>query len=377
MLKSFTNYSDQKLIDQLKRLVKREDEATAQIIAHLAEVEGRKLHLTLGHNSLFSYCTSRLKYSEGAANRRITAARCIRRFPKTFDMLCRKELNLSTICIISKVLNHENQEMLLSKVAHKSQSETEQVVCTYSTPKPKDVKDQIKPIALQKVEIANTLPFLSEQDELHDSTVAEQASNQPLKSASAGNDALNHRRSGGNATVYEEKMKITFSAKKEFVEKLQKVQRLLSNKYPTGADLENLFNEALEYYIKLHCPEEKAQCNQKRREKGKEKCRKEREVDNKIVTSQSVGSKKSRYIPVKVKDKVLKRDNYCCSYVSPDGHRCASKWGLELDHIYPFALGGENTPHNLRVLCKAHNGHEAKKIFGSEYVESFYKQRLS
>ena len=38
-------------------------------VLHLAEVEGRRLHLTVGHGSLFAYCTDRLGMSEDEAYR--------------------------------------------------------------------------------------------------------------------------------------------------------------------------------------------------------------------------------------------------------------------------------------------------------------------
>ncbi|MEZ4755098.1 MAG: HNH endonuclease signature motif containing protein [Bdellovibrionota bacterium] len=34
---------------------------------------------------------------------------------------------------------------------------------------------------------------------------------------------------------------------------------------------------------------------------------------------------------------------------------------LELDHIVPFAEGGQHTVDNLRVLCRAHNQYLAEQ----------------
>jgi 5-methylcytosine-specific restriction endonuclease McrA len=41
---------------------------------------------------------------------------------------------------------------------------------------------------------------------------------------------------------------------------------------------------------------------------------------------------------------------------------------LQIDHIKPYALGGTHDPENLRVLCAAHNQHEARKTFGERSV---------
>ena len=63
---------------------------------------------------------------------------------------------------------------------------------------------------------------------------------------------------------------------------------------------------------------------------------------------------RSRYIPAPVRREVWRRDGGCCSYVDPhSGRRCGSRFLLELDHIVPFALGGDAQPSNLRLHCTA------------------------
>jgi len=38
---------------------------------------------------------------------------------------------------------------------------------------------------------------------------------------------------------------------------------------------------------------------------------------------------------------------------------------LEFHHIDPYAIGGETTLVNLSLRCRAHNVHEAERLFGS------------
>ena len=67
-------------------------------------------------------------------------------------------------------------------------------------------------------------------------------------------------------------------------------------------------------------------------------------------------ARRSRYIPAPVRRQVWRRDGGCCSYVDPhSGRRCGSRFLLELDHIVPFALGGDAQPSNLRLHCSAHH----------------------
>ena len=62
-----------------------------------------------------------------------------------------------------------------------------------------------------------------------------------------------------------------------------------------------------------------------------------------------------RYIPAKIKRLVWMRDQGQCVYKTRTGQRCGSRRFLQIDHIQPFALGGDSEPENLRLLCAGHN----------------------
>jgi len=64
----------------------------------------------------------------------------------------------------------------------------------------------------------------------------------------------------------------------------------------------------------------------------------------------------TRHIPKATQRYVWKRDRGFCQYEDPlTKQRCQSKHALQLDHIKPFAQGGNHTPENLRLFCGAHN----------------------
>ena len=67
MLSSVTRLSDDALISRVKQLAAQEREATVALIAHLAELDARRLYLAEGCSSLFTYCTQVLHLSEHAA----------------------------------------------------------------------------------------------------------------------------------------------------------------------------------------------------------------------------------------------------------------------------------------------------------------------
>ena len=91
--------SDADLVRQVTRLAGREREAIVELVAHIAELETRKLHLREGYGSLFSYCTGVLRLAEHAAYNRIEAARLSRPFPAILDLLADLKARLGLSCI--------------------------------------------------------------------------------------------------------------------------------------------------------------------------------------------------------------------------------------------------------------------------------------
>ena len=64
---------DGELVSSLNGLLRASRRTVAEVIAHLGEVEERRLYLLAGHGSMFSYCVARLGMSEDEACRRIDA----------------------------------------------------------------------------------------------------------------------------------------------------------------------------------------------------------------------------------------------------------------------------------------------------------------
>jgi hypothetical protein len=66
-----THFTDAQLIAEVKRLAAQERTATAALIRSLMELDARRLYLSEGCSSLFTYCTQVLHLSEHAALGRI------------------------------------------------------------------------------------------------------------------------------------------------------------------------------------------------------------------------------------------------------------------------------------------------------------------
>ena len=83
------------LVAALSVLVRRENDALSDLLAHLAELDERRLYLDLGFTSLFAYCTEALGFCKSSAGRRIAVARVCKRYPEAFARVASGELQLS------------------------------------------------------------------------------------------------------------------------------------------------------------------------------------------------------------------------------------------------------------------------------------------
>src|SRR5262245_51349836 len=82
--------------------------ATAGVLAHLAEVDARKLYLPKACSSMHMYCIRVLGLSESAAFKRIAAARAARDFPVLFEAIASGRLHLSAVVLLAPHLTEEN-----------------------------------------------------------------------------------------------------------------------------------------------------------------------------------------------------------------------------------------------------------------------------
>jgi len=104
---------------------------TVRVLAHLGEVEERRLQLLAGCGSLFEYCTARLGMSEDEAYRRIEVARLARRFPILFERLADGSLSLSVVTLLRARLTDANHKALVAAVSGKTISRAREVLAAW------------------------------------------------------------------------------------------------------------------------------------------------------------------------------------------------------------------------------------------------------
>jgi hypothetical protein len=135
ILASLHQLPDAALVAQVKQLIGRERGVTAEIIAHLAELETRDVHLRQGCPSLYVYCRDVLGLSEWEAYNRIEVGRAARRFPEILDLLGSGAVSLTAVRLLAPHLTADNHREILESARGKTKSEIEKMVARLS-PRP-------------------------------------------------------------------------------------------------------------------------------------------------------------------------------------------------------------------------------------------------
>src|SRR6188472_4545144 len=321
-MQTMPTLSDRELLARMPMLVRAERTASAEVIAHLMEIERRRLYLGEACSSLFAYCRERLGYSEDAALKRMRVARLALVVPAALDELRSGTIHLTGLFVLSRYVTPENADELLGEARGKSRSELEHLLAQ-RFPRP-DVAERIAPLARLGAGGAVTGPGAS--------GVEFRGRTEPLSAS---------------------RYRVEFTASSEFCEKLERARELLSHSLPSG-DLATLLERALDELIEREV----------RRRQGAGKPRKRRELQ--------LGS---RHVPVEVARAVWERDGFRCAFVDAEGRRCSERRFLTLEHRIPFAFGGLPTPENLCLHCAPHNAYTAREAFGQALLERKRAQR--
>lgn len=247
------NVADGALLSRLKVLVGREREDTAEIIAHLAEVDSRDLAVKRAFPSLFAYCVRELGYSEPAAYYRIRAARAIRKFPEVLGMLRTGALSLESVVRLHPHLAGPDAARLLESVAGKSAREIEALLAGLS-PHP-DTPDVARHISAGRQRLCTSPPSDSETPWLaFGSNGAE-----PTRPATAQPPAASvppHHAEPRSTQADDEARRVRFSfcAGEDVLILLRRAQELLRHKFPTGR-YEDVVREALTCLLQKRDPD--------------------------------------------------------------------------------------------------------------------------
>ena len=338
------NLSDAVLLRDLAALVAQDRVTTAFLLAHIAEVDARRLYVPTGYASMHAYCVEEMRLSEDAAYKRIQAARVARHYPALFAALADGRLHLAAVCLLAPHLTAENAGELIEVATHRRKSEIEGFLA-HRFPSP-EVPALVRTLAFTPPGVPQLAPGQvgSESSEWSRTTDDELAPGQV-----EGERAKPALPSPGRFLL-----EVTIG--KSTREKLQYAQSLLSHAVPTG-DVAQLLDRALDALIRIH-------------EKRKLGALTRRPSPRGTATRPSPQGTavRKRYVPAEVRRAVWERDQGRCTFAGSTGHRCEARRFLEFDHVEPVARGGTATVEGMRLRCRTHNQYEAEQAFGAGFM---------
>jgi 5-methylcytosine-specific restriction endonuclease McrA len=330
---SLSHLSDEALLHGLSALVAQDRGTTAAMLAHIAEVDERKLYRPAGYDSMSAYCVGKLRLCEQAARKRIFAARAARRFPAIFGSLADGRLHLSAVVMLAPYLTETTADELLAAASHKTRAEIERLLAE-RFPRT-DVFTWVQPIPVCST---NGTPEQRSPGNVDDPVILGTVGTQ----LSSGTADVRSRVSPLSSQSYE----VQYTMGQHAHDLLSAAQELLSHEIPSG-DVAQVVERALEIAVPLL---------QKRKFAA-------------TANPRPCGvSHNPRHIPADVMRAVWERDGGRCTFVSESGHRCESHRRLEFDHVLEVARGGEATVEGLRLRCRAHNQYQAERTFGAEFM---------
>src|SRR6516165_3365190 len=93
---------------ELSAAATNENEATAELLAPIAEFDERRLFLPAAFPSMLDYCIKELRLSEEAAKKRLWVARAGRGCPGVFEALASGRVHLAGLVVLARHLSPEN-----------------------------------------------------------------------------------------------------------------------------------------------------------------------------------------------------------------------------------------------------------------------------
>ena len=150
--------SNDSLHEKLVSLSREEREITLQVLHHLREAEARKLFALRGHPSLFDYAVHELKYSEGSAQRRISAMRLLKELPELEEKVESGEVKVTQLSQVQSFLRSEAKSGQLYSV----EAKRELVLSTIGK-STREVAEDLNPNRMESITVdPETLKVLKE-----------------------------------------------------------------------------------------------------------------------------------------------------------------------------------------------------------------------
>lgn len=345
MFESLSQLPDGELLRRLHHLVARRNERTAQLVAHIGEVDARKLYADEACPSMFAWCTTVLGLSESAAYKRIAAARVAREYPVVLDALAAGRLHLTAVAMLRGHLTPDNHLDLIEAASGKSKRDLERLLADRS-PRP----DAPTKIRKQPAPRAPSQGAAGSPADAGTSGGSEVAVPRRIPSG----ETMSPFTRGPASRVEplgQQRYRVQFTASEAWTDKLRQARDLLSHRIPDG-DVVEVLDQALTLLVDRALKERFAVLQEAERARSK---------DPGSTTT-------TRRIPNAIKRQVFHRDGGRCTFVDAHGRRCGEARFIEFHHLRAWARGGDHAADNLTLRCRAHNLHAARQDFGVAHI---------
>jgi hypothetical protein len=319
---ALSRLTDDELIAKIEALSGAERTATAALIALLAELEARRLHLAYGFKSLFGYCRHVLHCSEAEAFNRMVVVHAARRFPVILPMLAEGLLHLTAVRLLAPHLKDEDHLPLLGGAIHKSRREIVKLLaCWFPS---RDVESSVRRLPAGR-HVASEQP-------------ASTAAPEPPAPRTAPPPPA---RTAAVAPLSVDRYRLQVTIEVGAVGVLGAVGGVVGGGIPRGGRAA-VVARALKGL---------------RREAGGRACG----APSRRGPAREPAAA-TRDIPAHVERAVWQRDQGQCSFEGRS-RRCEERSFLEYHHLTPWIVGGAPSVENIALRCSAHNKYEADVYF--------------
>jgi hypothetical protein len=375
--------SNTELLESLRHVLRTQHRTLAEVVAHLGEVEERRLHLEAAHSSMFAYCVAGLGMSEDEACRRIQLARLARKFSALYPELANGRISLSVALVLEPVLSPSNHLELLTAARSNTVRQARELVAT-RFPSP-DVASSVRKLPEPRATLAKASTALPATPPAIHTPPAPSSVPESTANVEVGSAPFTLRASSAPAQrdriepLSAQRYKVQFTADHELKAKLEQARDLLRHTLPSGdfapilaRALDLLIDDLLRSRFGAAARHKRTPASRASRAKPVTPPPTAKQAD--APEPSPPGPSTSR-IGRPARRAVLERDGLGCSWVDAHSVRCGSQAWLEVDHRQPAGKGGSSEPDNLRLLCRAHNRLAAEHAYGREHIERMTSTR--
>jgi len=389
---SLESIPDDELLGRLSALLGDSRRVEADVVAHIAEVDARRLYAREATSSMFAYCTEVLHLSEFEAYLRITVARASRRHPELLACLADGRLHLTAIAKLAPHLTPQNADALLRRAQHRSKRQRELIAELAPRPDAPAIVRRLPerarlgpPVMPEPGLDAAGPPAELGPDRVEPSTLNERTRNASHSDATGVDPRLDSLRlscappktaqaAGAIEPLAPARYKVQFTGGPELPEVLERLQALMRSSVPDG-DIATIILVALSE--KLERLEARRFAKTKRPRTGLAEGTTTTTIGATTAAATAPMPSTSRHIPASLRRAVETRDGGRCVYQDRAGRRCSRRHDLEFHHRRPYGFGGEHSLENLALVCRTHNALLAELDYGRRTMARYRRHAAS